>query len=311
MVGAGRTPAGREVAAQGKDIDDRDAEGGGQVAGAGIGTDKDVHLLDQGGGFAKRTSAGKIEDTLYLRRHTGCERLFCLRAGQDDCEAFLDQSCGDIDEPVERPALFINCQAFADMQAADRPVRGEAFCFEKFCRPCFFGCASNNDRFQFAVRLAANRPGIVELNVGPVTGGIAIDGTNPDRMREQKTIAESSPLTDAGREAGERSEPGMSADRPGDEHGIEMELTQQLRVLQQRSGRIQIKQGVNEGMIFQQAGEAALGPKCDAATGITAVQRFGQYRRKQQVAHAAVGDDDEDVLVLGHEQTPPGKVIGD
>ena len=51
MVGAGRTPAGREVAAKGKDIDDRDAEGGGQVAGAGIGTDKDVHLLDQGGGF--------------------------------------------------------------------------------------------------------------------------------------------------------------------------------------------------------------------------------------------------------------------
>ena len=64
-------------------------------------------------------------------------------------------------------------------------------------------------------------------------------------------------------------------------------------------------------MILQQAGEAALGPKCDAATGITAAQRFGQYRRKQQVAHAAVGDDDEDVLVLGHEQTPPGKVIGD
>ena len=64
-------------------------------------------------------------------------------------------------------------------------------------------------------------------------------------------------------------------------------------------------------MILQQAGEAVLGPKCDAATGITAVQRFGQYRRKQQVAHAAVGDDDEDVLVLGHEQTPPGKVIGD
>ena len=60
-------------------------------------------------------------------------------------------------------------------------------------------------------------------------------------MREQKTIAESSTLTDAGRDAGERSEPGMSADRPGDEHGIEMELTQQLRVLQQRSGRIQVK----------------------------------------------------------------------
>ena len=32
MVGAGRTPAGREVAAKGKDIDDRDAEGGCQVA---------------------------------------------------------------------------------------------------------------------------------------------------------------------------------------------------------------------------------------------------------------------------------------
>ena len=129
MVGAGRTPAGREVAAQGKDIDDRDAEGGGQMTGTGVRADKDVHLLDQGGGFAKRTSAGKIEDTLYLRRHTGCERLFCLRAGQDDCEAFLNQSCGNIDEPVERPALFIDRQSFADVQAAQGSVAGEAFFF--------------------------------------------------------------------------------------------------------------------------------------------------------------------------------------
>jgi hypothetical protein len=37
------------------------------------------------------------------------------------------------------------------------------------------------------------------------------------------------------------------------------------------------------------------------------MQRFGQYRSKQQVAHAAVGDDDKNVFVQRHEQTPPGK----
>ena len=51
MVGSGRTPAGREVAAQGENVDDRHAEGGGQMAGAGVRADKDVHLLDQRGGF--------------------------------------------------------------------------------------------------------------------------------------------------------------------------------------------------------------------------------------------------------------------
>ena len=132
MAGAGRTPAGREVRAEWENVDDRHAEGGGQMAGAGVRADKDVHLLDQGGGFAKRARTGEVNDSRFfscLCRHTGCERLFCLRAGQDDCEAFLDQSCGDIDETVERPALFINRQAFADVQAADRSAAGEAFFF--------------------------------------------------------------------------------------------------------------------------------------------------------------------------------------
>ena len=68
MLGSGRTPAGREVAAQGEEVDDRDAEGGGQMTGAGIRADKDVHLLDQGGGFTQGAGAGEVGD---VRRQAG------------------------------------------------------------------------------------------------------------------------------------------------------------------------------------------------------------------------------------------------
>ena len=131
---------GMEAAA---DVDDRHAEGGGQMAGAGVWADKDVHLLDQGGGFTQGAGASEVEDSrsltgfklgfnqflVCLCRHDCCERLFYLRAGQDDVKPLLDQSCRDIDEPVERPALFIDRQAFADVEATDRPAKGDSFFF--------------------------------------------------------------------------------------------------------------------------------------------------------------------------------------
>ena len=68
MAGSGRTPAGREVGAEWENVDDRDAEGGGQVAGAGVRADKDAHLLDQGGGFTQGAGAGEVGD---VRRRAG------------------------------------------------------------------------------------------------------------------------------------------------------------------------------------------------------------------------------------------------
>ena len=76
----------------------------------------------------------------------------------------------------------------------------------------FFGSGGDDNRFQFAVRLAADGPGVVQLDIGPVTGGVAVNRANPHRMREQKTVAETPALADSGRDAGQRSEPGMATD---------------------------------------------------------------------------------------------------
>ncbi len=62
VVGSGWPPAGREVGTQGKDVDDRDAGGGGQVAGAGVRADKNVHFFNRGGGFAQAATTGEIDD---------------------------------------------------------------------------------------------------------------------------------------------------------------------------------------------------------------------------------------------------------
>ncbi len=312
--GNGWPPAGRYVGAQGEYGDDRDAEGGGQVAGSGVRADEDVHAFENGSRLAQRTDAGKVEDQggagvcirtigfyrlLSLRQfpHSGGERIFAGGACQYDVEPFAHHSGGDICEAVDGPALFVHRQTFADMEAADRPFAQDADAWQKGGGRCFFLWGGDDDRQEVRRSLAADGAGVVELDVRPVAGDVAVYGAHPNRVGEEKTVGETTALSDAGRDTGERSEPRMRADRPRNEDGVEVFGVEPPGFGQKRGGGVKVEAGVNERVMLEQRREALIRPKSYAAAGVAAVHSFRQNRRQQQVAHAAMRVDDENVLM--------------